>query len=266
MRKKYVFLSVSLFLILGFWQQAQAAEKKEEPRIRVLLAKEAKGVLLEARGGYKILQRDGRKMLSHGTTGKRFVVHAISSGIRWGEEFPGIYAISIFPLDAKTSFYVDGLQYKGAIHVYCTKKGFIHVVNEVSIEDFVASTMSVKLTSPLSQEAINALAIAARTNAYSEVFYRTDASSLWDLLAKECGYLGMGVTMSKNGVDEAVLTTKHIVLEEKGGMPTHAVNLSAGDAEKLALKGLDAKRILRSVLPHCETAVIASKTKPVAQA
>lgn len=260
--KKYLFAKVVILLGLGFFSPIDAAEQKEDPKIRVLLAKDARGVLLEARGGYRVMQRDGT-ILSHGDTGKRFVVHAISNGVRWGEEFPGIYCLCVLPSKNDTTFYVDGMQYKGAIYVYCTKKGLINVVNEVPIEDFVASTLSIKINSPLSTEALAALAIGARTNAYSQTFYRDTNVAFWDVTAKDCGYLGMGVTMTKNGVDEAVFSTKSIVLEEKGGMPAQMVNLSPEEAEKLAMKGLDAKRILRSVLPHCETAAII-KTKPLA--
>lgn len=240
---------------------AEALEKSEVskkgveqdgPKIKVLLAKEVRSALLEARGAYRVLNKDGKKLLSFGMTGKRFVAHALSNGLRWGEEFPGIYTITVAPLDPTTCFYVDGLQYKGMLHVYCSTKGNITIVNEVPVEEFVKCTLPLKISSAISREAMAAMVIAARTNAYAKVYYRPETPSLWDISAKEAGYLGLGVTMGKTGVEDAVFATEHIVLEESPGVPLRNVALTPTDAEALASRGLDAKRILRNATPQGE--------------
>lgn len=255
MRQLFLFLAL---LCMGF-ARGEAAPKNE-PKIRVLLAKEARGVLLEARGGYTVCQKSNGKQITKGSTGKRFVAHALSNGLRWGEEYPDVYGISIQPSDENTCFYVDGMQYKGNIEILCTKKGFVNVVNEVAIEDYIKSTLALELTAPVSKEAGAAIAIAARTNAFATVFYR-DKNSLWDVTAKDAKYLGLGVTMAKNGVDQAVALTEKIVLEDKNGKPMKGINLAPKDAEALAVRGLDAKRILRNVVPQTEI----STTREIAQ-
>lgn len=247
-------LMIALCLTLFCWKIA--AQDGEDPFIRVLLAKEARGVLLEARGPYRVLHRGNHKVLSTGSSGKRFVSHAMSNGLRWGEEYPGIYAISIVPADSETTFFVDGMQYIGPIHVYATKKGYVNVVNDAPIEEFVRSTLSLKLSTPPSPEACAAMAIGARTNAYSQIYFRKDPHVLWDISAKEAGFLGMGVTMHNNGVDQAVDNTKFIVLEDRSGVPMTNISLSLQEAEKLAAKGLDAKRILRNSVSQGEIGMI----------
>lgn len=243
---KSLFLFVLLACVSLVGGQLDA---KTQAKIRVLLAKEARGVLLESRGGYKVLHKED--ILSKGSVGKRYVVHALADGLRWGEEFPDVYAISIQPEDEGTSFYVDGIQYKGSIDVVCTKKGCVNVINEVAVEDFVKSTLALKINSPLSHEAACAMAIAERTNAFATVYYK-DAKALWDVCAEDVDYYGFGVTFAKNGVDKAVAFTDRIVLEDKQGKPMKNIEISLNQAEELASRGLDAKKILRNAVPLTE--------------
>lgn len=229
---------------------AKVQVKIDEPTIRVLIAKDVRGALIEARGPYKVMDTHRKELLSHGWQGKRFVMHALTNGLRWGEEYPEVFSVSIEPLSSDTIFYIDGMQYKGFIHVFSGKRGAVTVVNKVPIEDFVASTLALQINQTISKEALAAMSIAARTVAYSHVFHKEN-SALWDIAAQEVGYLGMGVTLGKTGIDEAIIETRHVVLEE-GGAPLRSVPFSFDEAEKLASKGLNAKKILRNLAPQGE--------------
>lgn len=248
-------------LMFGCMGTVWAIEKKIEPiresidpTMKVLIAKDVRGVLLEARGPYKVIKKKNGELLSYGTSGKRFVAHALSEGLRWSEEYPGTYEVMVVPTSASTTLYVDGYQYKGSMTFFSSKRGAITVINEVALEDFVKGSLSAKLNEETNPEAAQALAIVERTNGYSRIYRRGNASSsLWDATAKEVNYFGMGL-ISKS-VDEAVCKTAHVVIQENGGAPLEVVELSLKQAKTLADGGLDAKRILRKVCPQITTLI-----------
>lgn len=255
-------------LLLGHFSPLSAADsetkkvehplkKIEEANINVLLAKNVNGALLEVKGPYRVVRKDKKEVLSSGTVGKRFVVHTIKEGLRWGEEYPSIYQIRIEPLSEATLMYVDGMQYKGVISVYHMKEGGVTVVNEVTLEDYLKSTLATQYQSSLPKEALSALVIAARTIAYERLLKSTNSKLPWDVASKESNYFGLGVTLKKNGVDEAVNLTRHIVVTgPKGNAPLENVSLSREEAVALAEKGLDAKQIFRACCPQSDFGVI----------
>lgn len=223
----------------------------EGPKIKVLLAKNVASALLEVKGSYRVIRKDTGSTLSHGSVGKRFVVHALQKGLRWGEEFPDVYQICVVPKDSKTSIFVNGLQYKGAVSVYHVHDNQITVVNEVLIEDYVKSTLAVKFDSPLAKEAMAALAIVARTEAYSLITSGRSTPRPWDAVATESKYFGYAVTRQPNHVDQAVEETRFMVMEStKDGKVAQHASLSTIQAEELAKKQWDAKTILKKSFPH----------------
>lgn len=220
------------------------------PKIQVLLEKDANSALLEVKGPYRVIRKDLGSSLSVGRVGKRFFVHAIQDGLRWGEEYPDVYQISIVPRHPNTSVYVDGIQYKGAISIYHVQDNLITVVNEVPIEDFLKSTLALQYDRPLQKEAMRALTIAARTEAYALALQGQSFKRPWEITAQEVGYYGCGVTEQKNGVDEAVDWTRYMVLESsKTGAPYRDLHLTRSKAEEMAFQGYDAKKILLSSFP-----------------
>lgn len=65
--------------------------------IQILLEKDATEALLEVKGPYYIINpHDGIRVAS-GLLGKRFIIHELDNGLKWGEEFPGIHQIYIKP-------------------------------------------------------------------------------------------------------------------------------------------------------------------------
>lgn len=221
----------------------EVSDVPEGPKIKVLLAKNVPSVLLEAKGSYKVIDKESGSSLGFGLAGKRFVCHSIEEGLRWGEEFPDVYQFSVVPAGPETTIYVDGIQYAGAISVYQSKKDLISVVNEVTIEDFLKSTLSLHYDAPLPKEALAALVIAERTNAYAQVSH----AKPWDITAWQAKYYGLGVAERKNGVEEAVDATRFMVIQSsKSGKLMAGLKIAPGAAEELAERGYDARKILSS--------------------
>lgn len=259
--------------------------------IKVRIAHKIKSALLEVKGAYKVYKAKNGALLSFGHVGKRFVIHPMQEGLRWGEEYPDIFQIAIVPDDPDTTLYVDGIQYKGALYVYQSRNK-ISIVNEVDIEDYTKSLLGPLFDTALESEAMAALAITCRTQAYHQVITAEKANlnqGLWHITREEAKYFGYGVTGSHNGVDEAVDSTWHIVMEQVSpdrGMHSLPLTFSAGwnssglmaqvgqisntrsasgqlslnYAQDMAKKGHDAKRILYTTFPNTKISVV---NKPI---
>ena len=244
------FITIScLLLTCSLFAERKAADFSEGPIIKVLLAKDTNSVLLEARGAYRVVRKDTGSFLGFGLSGKRFVCHALEEGLRWGEEYPAVYQITVLPQGTEATMSVDGIQYKGAISIYQSKEGLISVVNEVPIEDYLKSTLSLFYKTPLPKEAMAALVIAARTDAYAKI----SQNRPWDIEVKKAGYYGVGVTQRKNQVDEAIDWTRHMVVRSsKSGELVPGVQIPPGAAEELAERGADARKIFSSLVPDAK--------------
>ncbi len=117
----------------------------------------------------------------------------------------------------------------------------ISVVNEVSIENYLKSTLSLHYDVLLPKEAMAALVIAERTNAYAAV----SQEKPWDITALQAKYYGLGVTQRRNGVEEGVDATRFMVIQStKSGKLMPGLKIAPGAAEELAERGCDARKIL----------------------
>lgn len=223
----------------------------EGPTVRVLLGSGINSALLEAKGPYRVVRCDRGTFLSGGLVGKRYVVHSMQNGLRWGEEFPQTTALSVIPSSPQTQFFVNGFQYRGAITVLSDSKGQLTIINEAPIEDFVKSVIAVKYQRAMSKEAAAALAIVERTRIFSKVLEAGRNDRPWDVTAKECSYCGYGVTHNRNGIDAAVDYTPFMIVQSRSGKESLTdLRLSLPKAVELAQLGFDAKRILSECFPQ----------------
>lgn len=256
--KKYILITVGLFCIIFAAPLAasKAPSIPEGPKVKVLLEKDTRSAILEVKGNYRVIRKDTGSVLSSGSKGKRFVIHALQKGLRWGEEYPDVYQISVVPQNPSTHLYVNGIQYKGAISVYHVHDNQITLVNEVAIEDYLKSTLALQFERPLIKEAMAALTIIARTEAYSLIMCGRVTPRPWDITAEESGYWGYGVTKQFNHVDKSVDETRFMVMESaKDGRVAQNVSLAASKAEELAYQNYDAKKILRTSFPNIKLGV-----------
>jgi len=188
-------------------------EKIHQPvsprNIQVLLEKDADGVLLEVKGPYHIFNpHDGARVAS-GLLGKRFMIHELENGLKWGEEFPGIHQIYIKPRSTDAAIFINGIQYKGAVAIFGIS-GRINVVNDIDIEDYVKAILAPQFNAATESEVLSALAILTRTDAYYNAI--RSSGSFFHVVASDVGYQGAALTIPDSPNEKAVDTTKHLIL------------------------------------------------------
>lgn len=185
------------------------SEAMSPRNIQVLLEKDASGALLEVKGPYYIFNPHDGSRIASGLLGKRFMIHEMENGLKWGEEFPGVHQIYIKPRSPETAIFINGIQYSGSIAIYGVS-GMINIVNDIDVEDYVKAVLAPQFLTPLEPEVLSALAILTRTDAY----YRATRSkeSFWHVIASDVGYQGIALVVPNSPVDKAVETTKHLIL------------------------------------------------------
>lgn len=186
------------------------AELTAPNTIKVLLERDVATALLEVKGPYHIFNPHNGRRETSGLLGKRFMIHELEEGLKWGEKFVDTHQIEIRPRSPETKIFVNGIQYSGSIFVYgCAEK--IHIVNEVEIEDYVKAILSPEQTS-LEPEVLSALAILARTNAHFQAEKNQSKEILWHVAATDVGYQGSALMIPNSPIDRAVETTRNLIL------------------------------------------------------
>lgn len=265
-RQVFTFLC-SLFLLAGsleatLWEKIQSTFGKSQqsiPTIKVLVVDKADGVILEVKGRYNIYDPFTQGKIASRFSGKSKLIQPVQGGLKWGEEFPGIYQIQIVPDEQSITTIVDGKEYKGKIYVYDVN-GLISIVNEVNLEDYLNSILGHQFNQPYAPEAMAAIAIIERTNALYQALNSTN--TYWHVRAQDVDYEGYAVTGRNNGVDKAVGSTKYMVMSRNGSLfpASWAKNeesqanrmpvLSIEQAEKMAIRGNHAAEILSKAFPN----------------
>lgn len=212
-----LFFSISFTALQAqFWQSVSSILGMEESlqpvKTKVLIHPLLDGALLDIKGPYKIYNpMDGSCWASRLFKKSRFI-QPTQGGLRWGEEFPGVFQLAFVPDDAKTTILVNGIEYKGSVYVYQIADHQISIVNELDIEDFITSTLSLQVTEAMEPEAMAALAIVARTDAYYQ--RQEQRGKFWYQTAEQANYKGYAVTLAGNGVEEAVNDTRYLVMRD----------------------------------------------------
>lgn len=248
----------------GVWDNIKsifnANDKPSPPTIRILIVHNVDGVTLEVKGKYNIYDPYKNQLISSRFVPKGNLMQTTSGGLKWGEEFPGVYQLQITPDKPDITTLVDGIEYRGSIYVYDIG-GKISVVNELDIEDYVHSLLSLHVDSNKHEEALAAAAIAARTGAYHVASNAQNA--YWHLDAKHAGYQGHAVTGRSKSIEKAVASTRYMIVNPdngqgfSSGQDSSFASLSydvpsrlIDEADRLARDGYDAARILRKIQPN----------------
>jgi stage II sporulation protein D len=188
----------------------KSEETMEPQKIKVLIASDREGVLVEVKGAYKVSDPKSGNNIGAGALGKRYMIQPRFGGLKWGEEFPGTFQISIVPDDATTTTLVDGIEYRGALSIYQVGDDKLSVINAVDIEDYLKSRLATIVDKKYSPEALAALVIAERTNAY--FLAKKNKGAVWNVRANDVKYNGFAVTLDNEEVEKAVLMTSHLVM------------------------------------------------------
>lgn len=259
----------------GIWDSIAnyLAKDSSEPNdnLRILVVHDKPGVLLEVKGKYKIYDPNTKMHMGKGYIGKRKYIQPISDGMRWGEEFPGVFQIVVMPEDKMTTTIVDGIEYKGNIYVYDIG-GTLSIVNEIPFDEYVKTILSSKIRQPLPEEALAALAIAVRTNAY---FMKQNArSNFWDVEAKQIDYQGFALSNPSSLINQVAKATHNMVMSASStpfiaqwgiieaskianAQPV-ASQISIDQAAMFAHQGDHAAQILKKAFPNAQIDLIAN--------
>jgi Stage II sporulation protein len=242
-----------------FKNQAQTASKL----IKVLIAHDEPGVILETKGKYSVYDPLTNQHLLTRTAGKRKFVQPTAEGLRWGEEFPSYHQLKFVPESPQGTIIVESLEYKGVVYVYNIHDK-IFVVNELDIEDYLQSILTSEFKEPLSNEALAAIVIAERTNALYQAL--NPKTKFWAVDAEQVGYMGYAVTAVQKKIEEVVKCTHNMVLSRTAAyegvvtpFPAHLTEaskegvsskISVRDIYALAESGEQASQILLKAFPE----------------
>jgi stage II sporulation protein D len=207
----------AVFILTSFTGFAHASQKEKKPQsIKILLEKEVNEALVEVKGSYYIYDPYDNTRISNGFLGKRFIVRPTHAGIKWGQEFVDIHQIHIIPKSKSSSLLVNGIQYDGSVLVYKVGKK-IHVINLVTIDDYLKATLTNKFPLPLEKEVMAALAIAERTTAYYHA--NKNQKAFWHIDSRESKYNGCALVIDNSSIASAVdATTNMVMLNSNEGL------------------------------------------------
>lgn len=187
------------------------SQKSEPPQIRTLVIHDAEGVDLRVDGRYSLYDPYANSYISSRFVGKRKTMQAVSDGLKWGEAFPGLYQLKIKPDEQDTLTVINDKEYRGTMYIYDIG-GAISIVNQLPVEDYIASILSKQDLSSLHRETIAALAIVARTNAYFQI--GNPKNTYWAVDAQKVGYEGQ--VELNDPLNEAVKMTKYMIMSSTG--------------------------------------------------
>lgn len=250
----------------GIWDSLKSkfvkAEAPQPPTIKVLVLHDADAAVVEVKGKYNLFDPHQNKKIGSYFVGKSNLIQPLAAGLKWGEEFPDHFQIKITPDNPSITVVVDGIEYKGSIYVYDIG-GSISIVNEVDLEDYLSSVLGLTIDQKASEEALAALAIASRTEAY---FRATSSQNpYWNVDAQQVKYQGNAVTARSRAVEQAIVATKYMVMSKTGAYektltPFHVEIVEGAAAKKntfslehadaLAQKGDNAAKILSKIFPN----------------
>lgn len=255
MRKLLFSLLISCSLFAEVTKEGQAVldelrERFDGPHIRIQLMSDTDGSQVEVKGPYNVYDPRTGKKLDSAYASSSYYMYPTIDGIKWGQEFPGIFQVLIVPDRSSTTLLVGGTEYRGMAYLYQIK-GTLGGVNEVSLEEFVRSMLSTHVPSDITEEeALSALSIALRTEA---LYWLAIANNpYWDVKAGTVGYKGSSFERHDAAFDNALKTSRDMVMKKMGTDDLVSVRwFSAGEnmapvheMQKLAKEGKDARAIL----------------------
>lgn len=185
--------------------------RPEPPTIRVLILHDVEGANLQVQGKYSLYDPYTNSHISSRFSGKSRYIQALRDGLKWGEAFPGLYQLRIQPKESSTITIIDGHQYDGPVYIYDIG-GTLSAVTQIPVEDYVSAVLTAYQNHYLEPEALAALAIVARTNAYFQA--SNPKNTYWAVDAQKVGYPGK-VSLTPH-LEEAIRLTRYMIMSRTG--------------------------------------------------
>lgn len=248
----------------GVERLEEVRERFQAPTVRVQLFRGVEGALVEVKGGYNVYDPRTGKKLDSAYFSSSYYMNPTVDGLKWGQEFPGVFQLLLVPDKTNTTLLVGGTEYRGMAYLYQIK-GSLNAVNELSIDDFVASLLSTHIPQEITdKEALAALAIALRTETLN--WMAQGKTPYWDLKAETVGYLGSSIERHDTPFMEALKSTRGLVV--KNAKSPDLVNIRwfalgetmapVQDMVKASQDGKDARAILEKLLGNVQIVKIES--------
>jgi len=211
---------------------------EKPPTLKVLVCKFSEKARIDVQGPFELTSIDTGESIHHETKGRRGPLTTTEKGLRWREIFSGIFEFRLTPTSEKTTISLNGQTYKGCLEVYSIG-GTLNVVNEVDIENYLERHLGEKGLQNQKPEALNAVAIVARTHLH--------------YIAERGGYATWQVPQTKKGypepqkyrsIAEAAKNTRGQILTYKGkAFPTAWTANAAGETVSYAAIFRKAKNV-----------------------
>jgi stage II sporulation protein D len=227
----------------------------EEPICKVLLTMEQKSIPVEVRGPHNIYDPYTGKKLEASFTPSSYPMITTTEGIKWGQDFPGVYQIVIVPDEADVGVTVNGTTYFGVVAFYQIENR-LSAVNWLSLDEMTSALLCANFLprDAYQKEAIATYAIALRSLIYNQM--ETTTNPYWDVKAEDCAYQGRTVARVDAAFVDAMKATRKIVMTDGIQVPLtrKAIDvlrekLPPASVETMAKEGKDARMILHKFFP-----------------
>jgi len=240
----------------------------EKPTVKVLLAKDKEVLSVEVQGAHNIYDPLSGTKLESAFMGSSYYMYPTTDGVKWGQEFPGVYQVLIVPDEpTSTGVTVNGVTYGGVVAFYQVKDR-LAAVNWISLEEFTSSLLSsIFLPQEGDQrEALASYAVLIRSKAYEKML--APGNTFWDFQGEACGYKGRSTIRLDEPFVQAMQNSKLVIMrpsEDPEGLTKEAIAdmLQTMPFEKalgLAQDGRTARHILQKFYPNTEFQLIELKS------
>ncbi len=198
-------------------QSTDSSQKLKPATVKVLLERQVPNLTLEVKGRHEVYDPFNGTLISSSKFSKKHTVTIDQYGvdgppcIKWDDRYPS-HQLRFVPGDSQSSILVNGIQYRGCVEIYMNNEKF-NVINEVDVETYLKSTLSVAFPQPLHDEMLNAIAIVARTHAY--FLSQRQKQAFWHVTAHDVGYQG-ATFLAKQHIARAVESTRQAILTYQG--------------------------------------------------
>ncbi len=206
----------SALLIAACWLGADPASAQPNPDvIRVAVVRSDGQVNLQIHGRFTIRALHTGDAIQQGRRLPSVAVKAMPQGIAIGGDLLPYPGVRIEPVsDAAIS--LNGTRLRGAIEIVRQQDLTLLVINDIRVEDYLRGVLSKEAPDYWPEEALKAIAIAARTYAVYQRFSKETAD--YDVIGTVMSQDYGGKSAEKSATNRAVRTTAGWVLMYHNGL------------------------------------------------
>jgi stage II sporulation protein D len=203
--------------------------------IRVAVVREDPQIALQVYGRFRVRAVQTGATVQEGRRLPETAVKAMPQGLAFGEQLLPVPAVRIEPAsDAAIS--VNGRRLRGAVEITRQRNQKLLVINHVALEDYLRGVLSKEAPDYWPEEALRAIAIAARTYAVYQRFSK--AAAPYDVTADVMSQDYGGRSAEKHATTRAVKATSGLILMYHGGLfPTFYHSTCGGTTEHARVMG-----------------------------